>query len=326
MPDFLDMLPKGPAYFIKRGDAWVSDNARVSVQACKQRWVELPDGSYAPTFYAEGGRDAISRAENTTTKTYGDLVSVEQKGKTLNKFGRNRVVGTSFATIAELQGATLHAPYGATNAQNSVVCSNTGETQVWMYEGYSVDESGNLSFVVGEVTLTGRTRAALPTPVRDITRAYVKPSGDFENPSVAAVGDIYFYDNTDGDNGSGVPTTAANTSLVLLSGETQSEKAATSISAGDYWFITEFSSAIADATGPTNFAVVRMETRDVANGGAWRPLGRDYILWPDSVGITREFPEVAIVPKSHDWRAVGRVDGGACTLTAEARGYLAAVL
>ena len=39
--------------------------------------------------------------------------------------------------------------------------------------------------------------------------------------------DAYFYDNTDGDNGSGVPTTAADCCLVMLQGELQSEKAAT---------------------------------------------------------------------------------------------------
>jgi hypothetical protein len=113
--------------------------------------------------------------------------------------------------------------------------------------------------------------------------------------------------------------------MILLAGESQTEKAATAISQSDYWFISYFSTAIGDAAGPTNLATVRMDIRDVANGGVWRPLGRDYTLWPDVVGIQREFDPFLIVPKNHDWRVRARCDGGTATIYAEAGGPLGAV-
>lgn len=267
----------------------------------------------------------ILQAERVVYSTYGDTVSVAEKAKNLNKFGRNRAIGTSWETVAEFQGTTGDETFVTTNLIDSIVSDDAGDTsQTIVIEGHTVDGSGNLTFVSQEKALTGTTEATLTTPLARATRAYVKRSGTFATTPTALDGNVYIYDNTDGIS-SGVPVTAAATKLMILAGETQTEKAATATSSVDYWFIQYFSCAIGDAAGPTNFATVRMETRDVPNGGAWRPLGRDYTLWPDSVGIHREFDPVLIVPKSHDWRVRAKADGGTTEIYAEAGGVLAIV-
>lgn len=267
----------------------------------------------------------ILQAERVVSTTYSDTVSVAAKGKNLNKFGRNRLVGISFETVAEFQGTVSEETFVTTNIIDSIVSSSGSDTsQTITIEGHTIDGSGNLTFVSQDAALNGQTEVTLSTPLARATRAFVKASGSFGSTPTALAGNVAVYDNTDGIS-SGVPVTAAATKLMILLGETQSEKAATALSQSDYWFISYFSAEIGDAAGPTNFATVRMETRDIANGGAWRPLGKDYIVWPDTADPPRGFDPFLIVPKNHDWRVSAKSDGGTCTILTEAGGFLAAV-
>lgn len=265
----------------------------------------------------------IEAAERVIETTYGDKVSVEVKGKFLNKFGRNNSVATSYETVQEFQGSEINETFVSTNLIDAVISSSASDTQTITVEGHTIDASGNLTFVIQDVTLTGQTSAALGTPLARATRAYIKPSGTFNSPQAAAVGNIAIYDNTDGDNGSGVPTTAAATKMLITAGNVQSEKAATAVSKDDYWIIRYFSAAIDDAAGPTTFIRLRMETRDVANGGVWRPMGREFVIFKTVGSVREEFDPPLIVAKNHDWRAVAKCDGGSSSVYAEAGGYLA---
>lgn len=272
----------------------------------------------------------IRQAINVIKSTYDDTVSVEAKKKSLNKFGTRTGVGTTFGTIMSLQGSENRLTYPSTNAINSIISTNSADTSItYVYEGHSIDGSGNLTFVIDEVTTDasdGQTRVALPTAVRNVTRTYVKNSGTFNSPQTVHAGIISFYDNTDGDNGSGVPTTASAVSMRLLAGETQSEKAATSISSNDYWLINRVSIAIEDASPSANYVVFRMVIRDVKNGGVWRPLGRDYVAYPDTNQPgSIPFEPLRIVPKNHDWEIWAKTDTGTADIFAEAEGYLAGV-
>jgi len=298
----------------------------VPVDAARKDWPRLMANAVNELIRNfDVAEDAISRAENLILKTYGDKVSVKDKGKALNKFGRNLAISTTRETIAELQGATANETFVSTNIIDGVVSSSASDTtQTIVIEGHTIDGSGNLTFVSQDAVLTGQTEVTLATPLARANRAYVKPSGVFNTTPAALVGTVSVYDNTDGISG-GVPVTAAATKLLILPGLTQSEKCATSISSTDYWIITGFSTVASDATGPTGFATVVMETRDVANGGAWRPLGRAYIVFPQTIGVQRVFDPPFIVPKNHDWRAVAFTDAGTTALDADAEGYLAVI-
>lgn len=272
----------------------------------------------------------IAQAERVVLNTYGDRVSVREKAKNLNKFGLNETVGTTFETIAQFQGTTANETYVSTNIIDSISSSDqlndVGLTIT--VEGHTIDGSGNLTFVTQNATLDGtdaRTKVTLTTPLARATRAYVANSGTFNSPQATPTGTIYIYDDTGGIT-AGVPNTAAATKLLIAAGETQSQKCATSVSSTDYWFIAAFDAGIGEAGGAANRVLVRLEIRDVANGGAWRPLGRDLTLDIDQNGVQQEEQPFLIVPKNHDVRVRAKVDSNTSSVFAEVRGYLAKVI
>lgn len=268
----------------------------------------------------------IAEAINEIETTYSDTVSVWDKAKALRKFGRNETVGTSFETLAEFQGTVANETFVTTNIIDSIVSDSTSDTtQTIVIEGHTVDGSGNMTFVSQEKTLTGQTEATLTTPLARASRAYVKQSGTFGTTPTDLVGNVYIYDNTDGIS-SGVPVTAAATKLTIQAGETQSQKAATTISSVDYWIITSFGAAMGITGGPSvDYVEVRMEIRDIANGGAWRPLGRTITLVPNSVGRDFTTYPCLIVPKNHDVRLRAKTNANTAEIYGEIAGYLAEV-
>lgn len=268
---------------------------------------------------------AIRRSERVVLSTYGDSVSVAAKGKTLRKFGRNRTVGNAWETVAEFQGTTANETFVSTNLVDSIVSSSTSDTtQTITIEGHTIDGSGNLTFTVQTKALTGQTEATLATPLARVTRAYVAASGVFNTTPATLVGNVYIYDNT-GGMASGTPTDPTATKCVIMAGETQSNKGSTSISLIDYWFITSFTCAFGDTAASVDYATVRMETRDVFNGGAWRPTGKDYTIWPNEIGVFTMLEPPVIVPKNHDWRVIAKTDANTAEIYAEAGGYLALI-
>lgn len=278
----------------------------------------------APGQVATFDGGPIQRALIEIKSTYGHEASIERKAKSLNKFGQRSSVGTTYATVAQLQGSEINETQVATNLIDSAVSSNSGDTQTLTLEGHTIDGSGNLTFVVQDVTLTGQTEATLGTPLARATRAYVKNSGTFNSPQAAIAGTVYFYDNTDGI-AAGVPNTAAATKLILSAGNTQTEKAATSVSALDYWIIKEGYFGVGRAGGSATTATFRIERRDVANGGVWRPTGSLITVQVGGGSRKLSFDPAIIIPPNHDVRVVAATDANTAAVFAELRGPLAVI-
>ena len=272
---------------------------------------------------SEVGR--ISQAEAVVLSTYGDTVSVADKKKNLNKFGTNSTVGTSFETVAQFQGAVANETYVSTNIIDSIVSSDAADTQTIVVEGHTIDGSGNLTFVIQEATLNGQTEVPLTTPLARCTRMYVANSGTFDSPQAAIAGTVVVYDNTDGIT-SGVPNTDAAVKCLIEAGFTQSEKCATAISLTDYWFITDFEAGLGDAGGAANRVTFRLEARDIANGGVFRPLGRDIVVNVGQNGVSFRFDPLGIVPKNHDVRVVAKCDSNTAEVFGEIQGVLAKII
>jgi hypothetical protein len=252
-------------------------------------------------------------------------VSIWEKAKGLRKFGRNSTVGTSFETVGELQGTESNETFVTTNLIDGVSSSSASDTsQTIVIEGHTVDGSGNLTFVSQEAILLGQTEVTLTTPLARATRAYVKPSGTFGTTPTALVGNVYIYDNT-GGVGSGTPTVASGTKLMISAGNTQTQKCATSTSSADYWFIDSFSAAVGVAGGSASRVEIRIELRDIANGGAWRPAGRNIELTVGQNGITYLLDPCIIVPPNHDIRVRAKTDSNTAEVVAELAGYLAII-
>lgn len=270
--------------------------------------------------------DGASFAEQVIFKTYGDVVSIEKKGKTLNKFGRNLAVGNSYETIAEFQSTTANESFVTTNLVDSIVSSSTSDTtQTITIEGHTVDAAGNMTFVIQDAVLAGQTPVTLTTPLARATRISVKSSGTFGTTPAALVGVVSVYDNTDGQT-SGVPTTAAATKILIQSGETQSAKCSTTISSNDYWLINTFTAGVGNSGGSAARITFRMEARDIKNGGAWKPLGGELVIPADLGSSEIMYIAPLIIPKNHDWRVVAKTNANTAEVFAEALGVLAAIV
>jgi hypothetical protein len=271
----------------------------------------------------------VTQAEAVVLSTYGDTVSVERKAKNLSKFGINFTVGTTFETVGQFQGTTANETFTSTNSIDRVSSDNTSNNGlVVQIEGHTIDGSGNLTFVVQEATLgtPATTPVTLPTPLARASRMFPKASGTFNAPQGDVVGNVYVFDNTAATGTTaGVPDVAAATKLMLVD-ENQSQQCATSISSTDYWFITSIDAGIGSAGGNAARVLVRLETRDVANGGVWRPLGRDLNIDIDQNGVQQEESPYLIVPKNHDVRVRALTDANTASVFAEIRGVLAKVI
>lgn len=156
-------------------------------------------------------------------------------------------------------------------------------------------------------------------------RMFVANSGTFNSPQSALAGNVYVYDSTDGET-AGVPDTAAATKILVRAGETQSQKAASSISSADYYFITGLSAAIGGAGGNANRVTIRLERRDVANGGVWRPTDRNIILPVAGAGVKIDFDPIVIIPPNHDFRIRAKTDSNTADVQASVFGSLAIII
>ncbi len=271
----------------------------------------------------------ITQAENVVFSTYGDRVSVETKAKNLNKFGRSSNVDTGQpCTIAQFQGAAQYEEtFVYTNVIDSVASANAGDTQAITIEGHTIDvATGDFTFVIQNVTLTGQTPVVLPTPLARVSRAYIRDSGTIGSPQSAFAGDVYIYDSSATAVAAGVPGTATATKMVLKAGTTQSQKCQTTISGTDYWFLTEAEFSITGGS-PTAKVEFQLESRDASAGGAWRPIGPEISL--ETGGQTAyllEFKPFAIVPKNHDFRGIAISSANNTEVSCNVQGYLAAVI
>ena len=253
----------------------------------------------------------------------GHTISPESKGKNLNKFGTNAEVGTTFETVAEFQGTTANETFVTTNIIDSVSSSSASDTtQTLIIEGHTVDGSGNLTFVSQEAILNGQTKVTLTTPLARANRIQVKATGTPLVFPAATVGTVYIYDDTGGIT-AGVPNTAAATKIILQPGENRSEKCQTSTSQFDYWLLEYFGAGVGDAAVSVDVVIVRLETRDVANGGAWQPIGRDIQITPTSGDTTADIDFHQYVKPNHDLRVRAKTNAGTCAVFAEVGGWLA---
>jgi hypothetical protein len=260
--------------------------------------------------------------------TYGHIVSTNKKSKSLKKFGitRNADADTK-TTIADFQGAVVNETFVTTNIIDHAISTSTSDTGIITVEGHTIDGDGNLTFVVQDVTLTGQTKAALPTPLARCTEAYVK-NGTFASPAVDLQGIVSIYDDTGGQSAGGVPTVAAATKCRIRGdlGENKSNKAATSPSSTDYWIVLESHFGIRRGSGGGAATVADCDIEVKELGGVWRPLGLEANL-KTTVNVfehiqTRPY---IIIPPNSDIRAVVTADVNDTIAAARIEGVLATI-
>ena len=182
-----------------------------------RRIYEVPDGR-------------LVQAEREIQSTFGDVVSIDKKAKSLLKFGKSAELNTD--TMETVWSYGGHETYVNDNLIDSISSTNAADTQEIYLECHTVTGAGTdqqFTFMTQTVSLDGQNRVALPTPVARVSRAY-------NNNGTELVGGVYVYEDT--AIVAGVPQDSTKVHAHIPQGFQQSFKAATTFSNEDYYIMT----------------------------------------------------------------------------------------
>jgi len=254
----------------------------------------------------------LVQAEREIYQSFGEVVSIDTKAKSLVKFGKSSALSTgSLQTVWTVGG---NETYVSANTIDSISSSSVNDQEEIYIEGHTVTGTGvdqKFTFVSQTVTLNGQTRVALPIPLARVSMAY-------NNNGTLLVGRVVVYENT--AIVGGIPTDPSKIHIDIPLGFQESFKAATTFSNIDYYILTGgFGSVSLKQDGSADFYLEIREPgkvfRQVAgvsatNAGPW------------SINLD---PAV-VIPKNCDIRV--SVDSGSNNLVVftSFQGYLAKVI
>lgn len=264
-----------------------------------RRNYEVPDGR-------------LVQAEREIYRFFGDEVSIQNKSKSLIKFGKSGELTTgSLQTVWTVGG---NETYISTNSIDSISSSSALDTEVIYIEGHTVTGTGTdqqFTFVTQTVQLNGQTRVALPTPLARTSMAY-------NDNGTSLVGRVVVYENTALTGG--VPTDATKIHLDIPAGLQESFKAATTFSDSDYFILTGgFGSVSLKQDGAADFYLEvrppgkvfrQVAAISATNAGPWQ-INLD--------------PAV-IVPKNYDVRVRAETSANNLVVFTSFQGYIAKVI
>ena len=264
-----------------------------------RRNYEVPDGR-------------LVQAEREIYQTFGDKVTVDQKAKSLVKFGKSAQLSTgSLQTIWTVGG---NETYVNDNLIDSISSSSALDTEVIYLEGHTVTGTGQdqqFTFVTQTVQLNGQTRVALPTPLARASLA-------FNDNGTPLLGRVAVYENTALTNGIPIDTTKIH--LDIPTGLQESFKAATTFSNSDYFVLTGgFGSVSLKQDGAADFY---LEVR--APGKVFRQVA--------AISATNAGPwqinldPAVIVPKNYDVRVRAETSANNLVVFCSFQGYLARII
>ena len=185
----------------------------------QRRTYEVPDGR-------------LVQSEREIQSTYGDVVSIDRKAKSLLKFGKSaELTANTLETVWTVGGNEV---YISDDGITHISSSSASDTQEIRVEGHTIS-GDDLTFVVQLVTLSGQTPVALNTGLARISRIS-------NNSGTELVGRVVAYEDTATSNG--VPTDETKIHIDIPLGFQQSFKAATSFSKEDYYVMTGFYGAV----------------------------------------------------------------------------------
>ena len=194
----------------------------------------------------------IKHAKNIIFADDGVNVTLEAKNKDLLKFGRNKLVGVVKTTLMTLPTGTDNEVLPTTNAINSIISNNAGDTETVRVEGHTTADGGlTFVFVAQNAILTGQTVVALTTPLARVSRVVNVSATDLTGRVYVTETDTYT---------AGVPDTNSKVHLIVEAGLNNSEKAATTLSSSDYWVVTGFYGDCLEKSA--NFGILHLEIRE----------------------------------------------------------------
>lgn len=265
----------------------------------ERRGYEVPDGR-------------LVQAEREIYRQFGEVVSIQNKAKSLVKFGKSAALTTgSLQTVWTVGG---NETYVSTNTIDSISSSAIADTQEIYIEGHTVSGSGEnqkFTFVSQVISLDGRTRVALPTPLARVSMAY-------NNNGSLLTGRVAVYENTALTNG--IPTDVSKIHIDIPLGLQESFKAATTFSDKDYFILTGgFGSVSLKQAGTADFYV---EIREV--GKIFRQVAA--ISATNGAPWVVDLDPAVIIPKNCDVRVRVESSNNNVVVFTSFKGYLAKVI
>jgi hypothetical protein len=265
----------------------------------ERRGYEVPDGR-------------LVQAEREIYRQFGEVVSIQNKAKSLVKFGKSAALTTGSLQTVWTVGE--NETYVSSNIIDSISSSAIADTQEIYIEGHTVSGSGEdqkFTFVSQVVSLNGRTRVALPIPLARVSVAY-------NNNGALLVGRVVVYENTALTNG--VPTDVTKIHIDIPLGLQESFKAATTFSDTDYCILTGgFGSVSLKQAGTADFY---LEIREA--GKVFRQVA--------AISATNASPWIidldpaVIIPRNCDIRIRVETSANGVVVFGNFKGYLAKVI
>lgn len=254
-------------------------------------------------------------AVNEVWKSSGGNTTIDPlaKSKSLIKFGRHPTLGTTRQMIWSHGPDDGEETLLTTNAITHIISSDANDDQDVRIEYHTISGS-DLTFGVQTATLNGQTAVALTTPCARMSR--------INNTSATELaGDIYAYEG--GATTNGVPNDLTTVHARIDAGNQQTEKAATSISATDYWLITFMTGHLLGS----NTARVRLELEKRNMSGVWLPTGVTVGLGnAGNTQATVQLDPVIIIPANTDVRVMGTSSATNTDVAAYFGGHLASII
>lgn len=256
-------------------------------------------------FYCMSRSDSrIAFAVREIYVQFGDKTCVNRK--TLHKFGGNPNVGTTYEPV---NSWGEFEDYQTSNVILNMSSTSASDTATITIEYMYFDMNGDLNFGVQTKTLTGQT----PVTLNDTGCRWMRMYTD-DN----VTGDIYIYRGT---ATAGLPDTLSNVHNHIPAGANQSQKAATSTAASNYFILTH---GWADT--------IRKSTSHVEIDFRIREIGKDFRIAPrrgvsSNQSIDYPFDPYIIIPPNYDLEVVARAENGTDNnVTAGFDGYFADII
>jgi hypothetical protein len=266
----------------------------------QRRAYEVPDGK-------------LVQAEREIQSTFGDVVSIDKKAKSLIKFGKSKELNAGvLETVWPVGGNEI---YVDTNAIDSISSSNVNDTQEVYMECHTVEGTGldqKFTFMTQVVTLNGQNRVPLPSPVARVSRVY-------NNNGTELQGQVYVYQDT--AITAGVPTDITKVHALIPQGFQQSFKGATTFSDEDYYILTGGFGSVSNkqAANVDFYLEVRTAGKIFRQGAAVSAAstGGSWVI---------ELDPAIIIPKNSDIRIRCEASTNGAVVFSSFKGYLAKVI
>jgi len=265
-----------------------------------RRIYEVPDGR-------------LVQAEREIQSTFGDVVSIDKKAKSLLKFGKSAELAAD--TIETVWSYGGQETYVNDNLIDSISSTNAADTQEIYLECHTVEGTGTdqkFTFMTQTVSLNGQNRVALPTPVARVSRAY-------NDNGTELVGGVYVYEDT--AIVAGVPQDSTKVHSHIPQGFQQSFKAATTFSNEDYYIMTGGFGSVSNKQAASVDFYLEVRTA----GGIFR---QGAAVSASSTGGSWQIDldPCIIIPKNADIRVTCETGTQGAVVFGSFKGYLAKVV